>query len=317
MRFFLLIFFSFSALYCFAQQQVGYAVFYAQYFQGKQTANGEFYDSAKYTAATKAFPFGSVLRVSVLDENGRKTGQSVEVRVNDRGPYAKECPECIIDLSWIAADKIGLTRKGKCPVHIERIDNKSSFSSKPKGQILSYSQKQAKTVESGFGSSSNEEKRVLSRRGMAAAAEEEWANESEVSEPLGYSSTDMPLRRKSLQTYENQNTDNQEYRVFGYTSASSVPQAKKTELNWNSSPMQGYGIQLASYVDRTNASRFFSELQRSGLKGLYIREAVNDIGKTHFRIILGQYLKKSDADIALADLEKNTRYRGLVVLLSK
>ena len=120
-----------------------------------------------------------------------------------------------------------------------------------------------------------------------------------------------------MQNYERESSDNQDYKVFGYSSSSSVVSDKSKDVNWKSTPMQGYGIQLASYENKSNASRFFSDLQRKGLNGLYIREAVDGNGIIKYRIIQGQYQDKKDADLALVDLEKNTRYRGLVVLLSK
>lgn len=77
------------------------------------TANGEKYNPDGLTAAHRTLPFGTKVRVENL-----KTGQSVVVRINDRGPFKKHR---IIDLSRGAAKKIGLIKDGVSDVHIEVI----------------------------------------------------------------------------------------------------------------------------------------------------------------------------------------------------
>ena len=80
-------------------------------FHGRQTANGEIFNTNKMTAAHKTLPFGSQVRVTDKD-----TGRSVIVRINDRGPYVHGR---IIDLSYAAAKKLGMVQKGVARVKIE------------------------------------------------------------------------------------------------------------------------------------------------------------------------------------------------------
>ena len=89
----------------------GVASYYADKFQGRRTASGELYDRNKLTAAHKTLSFGTMVRVTNL-ENGR----SVTVRVNDRGPFVKGR---IVDLSYSAAKKIGMIDRGLADVKIE------------------------------------------------------------------------------------------------------------------------------------------------------------------------------------------------------
>ncbi len=97
-----------------AQFQTGKASFYADKFEGHQTASGEKYKHSKLTAAHKTLPFGTKLRVTNVSNN-----QSVDVVVNDRGPYADGR---IIDLSKSAAEKLGFINNGLADVKIEVID---------------------------------------------------------------------------------------------------------------------------------------------------------------------------------------------------
>lgn len=91
--------------------QSGLASWYGPGFHGKQTANGEIYDQHDLTAAHKTLPLGT--RVMVTNED---TNQSIEVRINDRGPFVAGR---IIDLSYAAARTISIYGPGVAPVRVE------------------------------------------------------------------------------------------------------------------------------------------------------------------------------------------------------
>jgi rare lipoprotein A len=91
--------------------QEGEASYYAQVLNGQKTASGEIYDKSAFTAAHRSLSFGTKVRVTYL-----KTGKSVDVVINDRGPFVKGR---IIDLSRAAAAKIGLTEDGSGKVKLE------------------------------------------------------------------------------------------------------------------------------------------------------------------------------------------------------
>ncbi len=91
--------------------QTGIAGFYSNKLHGRRTASGEPYDKNRLTAAHLSYPFGTMVRVTRLDN-----GKSVTVRINDRGPHRKGW---VIDLSASAARKIDLLRTGKAKVRIE------------------------------------------------------------------------------------------------------------------------------------------------------------------------------------------------------
>jgi rare lipoprotein A len=91
-------------------RQRGIASWYGKDFHGKKTSNGEIYDMYAMTAAHKTLPLGTHVRVHNL-ENGRK----VDVRVNDRGPFVRGR---IIDLSYTAANRIGIVGPGTARVEV-------------------------------------------------------------------------------------------------------------------------------------------------------------------------------------------------------
>ena len=105
----------FSAGPAFRKISGGSASYYAAKFQGRPTASGERFDNGELTAAHKSLPFGSLVRV-VNPSNG----QSVIVRINDRGPFIAGR---VIDVSRAAAEKLGLIARGHAPVELELIEN--------------------------------------------------------------------------------------------------------------------------------------------------------------------------------------------------
>ncbi|MFB9267131.1 septal ring lytic transglycosylase RlpA family protein [Bradyrhizobium erythrophlei] len=89
----------------------GIASFYSE---GQETANGEKFDGRELTAAHPTLPFGTRLRVTDV-----KTGRSVTVRVNDRGPYV---PGRIVDVSHSAAQTLGMVGKGIANVRLDVVE---------------------------------------------------------------------------------------------------------------------------------------------------------------------------------------------------
>ena len=93
----------------------GEASYYGEELAGRPTASGESFDPSKMTAAHRTLPLGTRLRVT-----NTTNGQSVVVRVNDRGPFAKRR---VLDLSKGAAKSIGMLRSGTARVRIELLPN--------------------------------------------------------------------------------------------------------------------------------------------------------------------------------------------------
>jgi rare lipoprotein A (peptidoglycan hydrolase) len=101
-------------------RQVGIASWYGGRHQGRLTASGEVFDENKLTAAHRTLPLVTWARVTNL-ENGR----SVEVEVNDRGPYIDGR---VIDLSTRAAEELGMTEQGLARVEITALPEQTASS---------------------------------------------------------------------------------------------------------------------------------------------------------------------------------------------
>jgi rare lipoprotein A len=90
------------------------ASWYGPGFHGRATTSGEIYDQQELTAAHPSLPLGTRARVTNLDN-----GRSVDVRINDRGPFVKGRA---IDLSYAAAHAIGIVGPGTAAVRIEVVE---------------------------------------------------------------------------------------------------------------------------------------------------------------------------------------------------
>ena len=94
--------------------ETGIASWCGERFHGRRTASGEIFDMHALTAAHRTLAFGSIVRVTEI-----QSGESVDVRINDRGP-AHDAR--IIDLSYAAARKLGIVGRGVARVKLSVID---------------------------------------------------------------------------------------------------------------------------------------------------------------------------------------------------
>lgn len=114
-------------------EQTGIASWYGRDFHGRKTSNGEDYNMYALTAAHKTLPLGTYVRVRNLEN-----GQSVDVRVNDRGPFVRGR---VIDLSFTAAKRIGIVGPGTARVKVVALGApkpKTAGSDKPQYVPMDY-----------------------------------------------------------------------------------------------------------------------------------------------------------------------------------
>lgn len=108
--------------------ETGKASWYGHEFQGQETASGEVFDPKKMTAAHPSLPMGTKVEVTNLENN-----KKAEVKINDRGPFVEGR---VIDISPVAAKKLGMVKKGTAKVKIvsksvkKKISKKKAFKKK-------------------------------------------------------------------------------------------------------------------------------------------------------------------------------------------
>ncbi len=93
--------------------KIGYAVHYSDKYQGRKTANGEVFDQSNLTAAHNEFPYGTLVKVTNLENN-----RSIVVKINDRMALHNNI---IIDVTKRAAAELGFIKKGRAHVNLETV----------------------------------------------------------------------------------------------------------------------------------------------------------------------------------------------------
>lgn len=161
------------------------ASWYGEYFNGHLTALGEVYDMNGYTAAHKTYPLGTVLRVT-----NPENGKSLEVRINDRGPFWANRE---LDLSKGAATYLETKKRGVAKVGIEVISvpevGRSEFpvtEREPKVRLLSALSKD-KIVIQNYAFIAPDETNVPVEFGRFQALWEAQEYEAELKEHLAFS----------------------------------------------------------------------------------------------------------------------------------
>ncbi len=102
--------------------ETGIASWYGTKFNHQLTSNRETYDMLKMTAASTVLPLPTFVRVTNL-----KNGRQIIVKVNDRGPFEQKR---VIDLSYVAAKKLGMLAKGTALVRVQAINPRQRHATK-------------------------------------------------------------------------------------------------------------------------------------------------------------------------------------------
>jgi rare lipoprotein A len=270
-----------------AKVEVGDAVYYADYLEGRTTALGEVYRKNAYTAAHRTYAKGTLIEVTRLDN-----GKSVVVRVNDRGPYSQGV---VVDVSKAAAMALGLLRDGRARVKVEAV---------------------------GF-SETNPGQEVATANTQARQSAPQQRNSVYYPTPQQYNTTQERLTAKGGSSY-NTNTPQsysntpQSSSTYNALASRSVPQSYQSSSPASSSAgirllpegTQGYAIQVASFQNIDNANRQVRALNQQGLKDVYImrKGALN-------KIVIAAFPNKLAAQQYLEGLRQQYLVDGIVIML--
>jgi rare lipoprotein A len=318
-KLFALLFFTAVGSAAMAQDsESGLASYYGDEFQGRRTAYGDTYDKSKLTAAHKRHPYGTMIRVTRLDNK-----KSVVVKVTDKGPYIKGR---VIDLSKKAAEKLGMIGDGTAEVEIvvvkrvtkeddppadlaiekeapaekepakeAKSDQPAEYSFEAENDPAEKETTASKTAEAKKSATVKEEKPV--------AKTEKAATAKEVSTTAKAKKTD--LTEKSKASPSRGKLVGKDYTQFGlYKIVLERPSQK------------GYGVQVASLSNYENVLKQVADLQAKFFDNILVsveKGAPNNL----YKIILGPFETESAAKNYTANIKKKQKVSGFVVNLSE
>lgn len=286
--------------------ETGLATYYADKYHGRSTASGAIYDMNAMTAAHKTLAFGSRVKVTRVDN-----GKMVFVEINDRGPYTKGR---IIDLSRAAAEQLGMIEDGEIQVRIDLIKEGSNKKvSKPAA---------APAKEVSRSSTANKRTQQASRPSSQPRTTTAARPPANVPRNVG----DLPLRDI------NGNLINQPAAAnlppSGGVSQPSVDRTTSPAINAEvakytpnlyqmmayKQSSAGFGVQVGAYFSYYRMMEALDELSAKEVQMTLVHNSVKD-GKPIFRILVGPFSTRNEANAAKKDLGKR-KVKGIVVELA-
>jgi rare lipoprotein A len=273
----------------------GEASWYGPGFDGRKTASGERFNTHEMTAAHKTLPFGTLLKVTNLENN-----LWTIVKVNDRGPYVSGR---IIDLSNAAKQSIEMG--GTAPVRIEVI-------SEDEAEMLKNGIDPSEKIdESGIDTTQFKTTELLDKNVEADSkvfvsfeSEDGTTNDFQLNKNL---KTGGNLKIKVI-TPKTEEVENQTLNL--YQTVENVDSLIKFyDLSNQPAVVKGYSIEAGTYSDKSLADRRIGSLIRDGFTKIYLEEIITQdpatkISVTGYRVLVGLYDYKKSAKKDLSSLTK-------------
>lgn len=272
----------------------GEASWYGPGFDGRKTASGERFNTHEMTAAHKTLPFGTLLKVTNLENN-----LWTIVKVNDRGPYVGGR---IIDLSNAA--KLSIEMGGTAPVRIEVISEdeqemlKNGIDPSEKIDVTGIDTTQFNTTEL-LDKNVEADSKVF----VSFESEDGTTNNFQLNKNL---KTGGNLKIKVI-TPKSED-DNQTLNLYqSVENADSL--IRFYDLSNQPAVVKGYSIEAGTYSDKSLADRRIGSLIRDGFTKVYLEEIISQdpatkISVTGYRVLVGLYDHKKSAKKDLSSLTK-------------
>lgn len=294
----LLFFCSLSFLSAYAQQtEYGQAAFYDDSFQGSMTAYNVKYDKNELTASHKIYPFGTLLRVTRLDNK-----KSVVVKVIDKGPYIKGR---VVDLSKKAALQLGMVDDGVANVKVE-LYQKAATTEAPSALVNKPATK-PKTEEVPAGYDAPPKKTAMTTKQPTQAVSNPPASTKTTAAATKTPTSSDKVTEKAGATKATAKLVKQDYTQYGLYKIQLERPVKK-----------GFGVQVASLENYESVLRQIANLQAKSFDNILVSIEKDDKNKTKtvYKIILGPHDTEAAATSYKSNLKKRYKMNGFVVDLA-
>lgn len=267
-------------------QEYGFASYYSDRYQGRRTAYGDIYDKNKMTCSHKKHPYGTLLKVTRLDND-----KSVICKVIDKGPFTKGR---IVDLSRAAAEEIDLIQEGVTRVKVEVYRRESG----PVAQNEPEEKEEEPPAE--FRAPSPSRATQESPPSSASRSEDRQVREEPApSKPSA--SADQPAPKAAPQKLVPQ-----DYKKYGLY-----------KIQLERGPAAGFGVQVMVVSDYESAMRAISSLQERGFSEILVSIEEGQNQQSLFKLILGSFETRPQAENYQSNLRQRYDINGFVVDLSE
>ncbi len=290
----LLMIFSFFLTAATAQEaEWGKASFYDDSFQGSLTAYGVKYDKNQLTASHKLHPFGTILKVTRLDNK-----KSVNVKVIDKGPYLKGR---VVDLSRKAAEALDMIEEGVVDVKVEVV-------SKAKSSDLAKAEEKKATVAPPATEIRPESYSDESTRTTPPTKVSNISEAAEKTTAVSTTTTKADTPKKATTAAKQSNAAKlvgKDYAAYDLYQIQLLRPTKK-----------GFGVQIASLTTYEYVLRQVADLQAKSFDNILISVEKGKDNNPVYKIILGNYDTEAQANNYKKNLKSKYKINGFVVDLS-
>lgn len=293
-------------------EEFGLASYYSDEFHGRKTAYGDTYNKDKLTTAHKKHPYGTILKVTRLDNN-----KAVTVKVIDKGPFIRGR---VVDLSRKAAERIGLIDVGVAEVKVEVVSKMAKErpsadiaqvkpkASVPKDRPVAFSD-ESSTPSRSSSSRSSTPSRESTRSTTTPQATTKARSSASVSREQSSSSSrssakkDVLTSKGSTKSSSKARLVTQDYTKYGlYKIVLEKPSQK------------GFGVQVASLSNYENVLKQVADLQSKWFDNILLSVEKGQ-AKPVYKIILGSFESEDAALSYKKDLLRKHKVKGFVVNL--
>ncbi len=280
--------FTFSSLSPRAQfTQYGIATYYSDLFDGRKTSSGEIYKKTELTAAHKSLPYGTIVRVTRLDNK-----KSIKVRINDRGAFNKGR---IVDLSKLAAQRLGMIDDGKANVKLEVLDEAP--------------QKKADVSVNTAPSSKTDVSSKLTKKTTTPP------NTKSAPKQLRKKAKSYHIKGKKSTTKNSTATKQTAVNDAEIVTAANYKDFDLYKVQVLRPKKKGFGVQVGLLENYDNVFKFIADLQEDFFKNI-LMSVEDNAGGSKYRIILGPFPTRDQAQSYRNSLAKKKKLNGFVIDLS-
>lgn len=286
------------------QEEVGIASYYSDKFHGKPTASGELYNKNAMTGAHKTLPFGTILKVTRMDN-----GKSVRVKITDRGPFISGR---VVEISRAAAEKVGLVKAGVAEVRLDIVKELAEPAVAEKVAPKPVAKPKPAPVEKVAPKVAEATKqapaKAVEKKAETTAKTAEVAKAAPKTETAPVTIKETPkavVATKETAADRMSLVRGKEYQPYGLYSI----QLKKPKR-------EGFGVQVASLGTIDGAFRKVADLQGQWFDNILMNMEKGKDGKKVYKIILGPFEDQKTATAYNKSLKKK-KMKGFVVSLKE
>lgn len=257
----------------------GLASYYDDSFHGRKTASGEKYDKNKLTAAHKTLPFGT--KVKIVNPANKK---SVEVIINDRGPYIKGR---IIELSKKAALEIDMVKVAVTEVEITVVGTVPvSTDPEPEPVVAENTKEESKTTTTTT--------TTTTTKTDPQKVEDKKTDDKKADDKKITSTKTSTTKTEPTKTSSSKSKTKEEPKTNLIVEAQQMEVGGLYKMQVLKLESKGFGVQVAGYSDYQAVVQQLAVFQKNWFKGANI--FVDDLnGKPYYKIILGPMATKEEA----------------------